>query len=220
MLCHKCNAEIADYSKFCSFCGEPIRNDEKKTAITEVSEIETNEAVKENTDQKNISVNTNELHAMPSKKVTRNNKKFYLLLILLAVIGSAVLLLQNICFHDWIPATCSTVETCSKCGETKDSELLPHTWIEATCTEPSRCSQCGKVQGEAKSHSINNMGVCATCGKAMGKDLTLANFEEYLSFRLSYSDIVSTVRRRIAYDKNGVIFHPTEIRIDGVNIST
>ena len=154
---------------------------------------------------------------------TEVQQKFILpksfVLIVLVLLGIGFLLSQDICFHKWLPATCTRAKTCSKCGEVKETALLPHNWLDATCTEPSRCSQCGKSLGKAKNHTVNDGWKCISCGEMIERELTIDNYREYLDFQVSYSDIASTVRRRIAYNENGGLFHPIEIRIDDVNIS-
>lgn len=39
----------------------------------------------------------------------------------------------------------------------------PHNWIPATCTEPEICSKCGKTQADALGHAWENRK-CVTCG--------------------------------------------------------
>ncbi len=48
--------------------------------------------------------------------------------------------------HDWSEATCTTLSTCSKCGETR-GELLPHTGGKATCRSGAICEVCGTAYG-------------------------------------------------------------------------
>ena len=49
--------------------------------------------------------------------------------------------------HDWSEATCTTLSTCSKCGETR-GELLPHTGGKATCISGAICEVCGNEYGD------------------------------------------------------------------------
>ena len=55
-------------------------------------------------------------------------------------------LISVLCNHVWIPADCTTPETCSKCGETR-GEAEGHTWLEATCTLMKRCEVCDAAMG-------------------------------------------------------------------------
>ena len=74
------------------------------------------------------------------------------------------------CDHNWIPATCTTPKTCSKCSAT-EGEANGHTWQEATCTTPKTCNVCSATEGAANGHSwsawtidnTNHSHVCTVC---------------------------------------------------------
>ena len=74
------------------------------------------------------------------------------------------------CGHDWIDATCTTVKTCSICGET-EGDVLGHSFTDyvsdgnATCTEDgtktAKCDNCDETNtiadvGSALKHSFTN----------------------------------------------------------------
>ncbi len=49
--------------------------------------------------------------------------------------------------HDFSAATCTTLSTCSRCGETR-GELLPHQGGKATCISCAVCELCGNEYGD------------------------------------------------------------------------
>lgn len=49
--------------------------------------------------------------------------------------------------HDWLAATCTAPETCSRCGITQ-GETLPHTGGKATCIDLAICEVCGNEYGK------------------------------------------------------------------------
>jgi DNA-directed RNA polymerase subunit RPC12/RpoP len=103
--------------------------------------------------------------------------------------------------HQWIPATCTSPETCRFCGQTQGlplghsaapadcstpsictrcgEELAPalgHEPSAATCTEPSVCTRCGQILEPALGHdwqeaSYDRAETCSRCGKTRGKPL-------------------------------------------------
>lgn len=95
------------------------------------------------------------------------------ILMLLAMTGCG-------CKHEWAEATCTTPETCVKCGATQ-GEAKGHEWQEATCTKPETCAACGETQGEAKGHdaawAVADTNIikatrtmkltCAVCGEVL-----------------------------------------------------
>ncbi len=106
-------------------------------------------------------------------------KKITVSLILLFVIA----LMSGCCLvHDWESATCTTAQTCSKCGET-EGEALGHVWLEATCESAKVCSTCGEAEGEALGHALTEANYqqaakCSICGESVGETLE-ADFEKY-----------------------------------------
>ena len=103
------------------------------------------------------------------------------------VMFSVCCMLTGCCIsHEWQEATCTTPETCAKCGKTQ-GEALGHTWVEATCAEPKHCSVCGETEGETLEHTWveasctepKHCEVCgATEGEPLGHTLTEANFQQ------------------------------------------
>lgn len=80
---------------------------------------------------------------------------------------------ETICFHDWLPADCTTPKTCSKCGETVGVEA-GHDWKEATCDTPKICEICGMESGNAQGHQWNEATfdapkTCSICGATEGE---------------------------------------------------
>ena len=68
------------------------------------------------------------------------------------------------CSHDFAEATCTTAQTCKKCGTT-NGKALGHNWKDATCTTPKTCQRCNTTEGKAKGHSLGAWSVtkAATC---------------------------------------------------------
>ncbi|MCD8010293.1 MAG: hypothetical protein LUF34_05805 [Lachnospiraceae bacterium] len=101
-------------------------------------------------------------------------KRKYMKLALL--VGALSVIMCGCCIqHDWVAATCTNPETCSKCGKTQ-GEALGHDWSEATCTEPQTCTVCGETQGEALGHdwseaTCTEPQTCTVCGETQGEAL-------------------------------------------------
>ena len=83
------------------------------------------------------------------------------------------------CNHEWSEATCKSLATCSKCGETT-GEFADHKWSEATCTAPETCSICGLTQGKLINHSGRD--TCSVC------NTNLINIWKYFIDKNSESD--------------------------------
>ncbi len=84
--------------------------------------------------------------------------------------------------HSWEEATCSAPKTCSVCGKTK-GEALDHTWTEATCSAPKTCSVCKATEGEVAPHDFSGASfqvaaTCSVCGASDGEPLQ-ADFDKY-----------------------------------------
>lgn len=84
-------------------------------------------------------------------------------------------LISVLCNHVWIPADCTTPETCSKCGETR-GEAEGHTWLEATCTLMKRCEVCDAAMGTPLGHKWQDATydapkTCQVCGATEGEPL-------------------------------------------------
>ncbi len=94
----------------------------------------------------------------------RNKKIVVVLLSLMMLVGAAfgfVSCEAYECSHKWTDATCTTVKTCSLCGET-EGELLDHKWEGGSCTESKTCALCGAKDGVTPGHTW----VDATCDEA------------------------------------------------------
>lgn len=79
------------------------------------------------------------------------------------------------CEHSWIAATCTSPQTCAKCGEAK-GEALSHQWVEATCNNPKTCSLCAFQVGDKLEHNwiaadCANPKTCALCALSEGQPL-------------------------------------------------
>ena len=75
--------------------------------------------------------------------------------------------------HQWKPATCTTAEICTLCGET-GGEALGHSMTDATCIAPAVCKICGETDGEALGHSMTEPtcktpSTCSRCGITEGE---------------------------------------------------
>ncbi len=77
----------------------------------------------------------------------------------------------DVCFHNWVDATCTAPKTCSVCGAI-EGDVLPHTWIDATCTAPKTCSVCHATEGVALGHDYVD-GTCSRCGDKL-VDITVS----------------------------------------------
>lgn len=79
------------------------------------------------------------------------------------------------CNHTWIPADCTTPETCSKCGKTR-GEATGHKVIDATCTTMKNCEVCGVIWGTPLGHkwqeaTYDTPKTCRVCGATEGTPL-------------------------------------------------
>ena len=80
--------------------------------------------------------------------------------------------------HDFINATCTSSQICSRCGLT-NGDALGHSYNDATCTKPRTCSRCKTTDGEKLGHDYSEATclepqICkrcsATSGDALGHD--------------------------------------------------
>lgn len=95
------------------------------------------------------------------------NKRNFSSLKLFVTIGCICLILtslaifSSVCFHEWTPATCTTPETCTKCGK-ETGTSLEHEWQMATCRAPKTCSLCNTTEGNIVYHAWSN-NKCVYC---------------------------------------------------------
>lgn len=78
----------------------------------------------------------------------------------------------TVCTHSFTQATCTTPQTCTKCGQTTGA-ALDHEYKDATCTERQTCIQCGNTQGWALGHAYSDATctaprTCSRCGSTQG----------------------------------------------------
>ena len=109
-----------------------------------------------------------------SKATKRKALVIGLTLCCILCIGS-LFLSKVICIHHWQAATCTTQETCLRCGK-KRGKLASHDFEEATCTHPRRCRVCGKEEGSKLDHvwkqaDCDHPKTCTVCGKTEGDAL-------------------------------------------------
>ena len=77
--------------------------------------------------------------------------------------------------HSWIPATCTSPQLCTSCGETAGNPL-GHDWLDATCTTKKMCSMCGISGGNKLDHiwldaTCTTEKTCSLCGITSGSKL-------------------------------------------------
>ena len=95
--------------------------------------------------------------------------------VLIAVVIAVGMLFatRTLCFHKWLPATCTSPEICTRCGRIH-GEPLPHRWTEADCTHPRTCMLCGLTDGEPLGHdwlaaTCTEPEICSRCGAEQGE---------------------------------------------------
>lgn len=102
-------------------------------------------------------------------------KPLFFCALLLCVVALAFIANAAFCNHTWIPASCTTSETCSKCGKTR-GEAAGHKWIDATCTTMKYCEVCGVTWGTPLGHkwqeaTYDTPKTCRVCGATEGTPL-------------------------------------------------
>ena len=50
-----------------------------------------------------------------------------------------------------------------------------HDWIPATCLTPKTCSRCNATRGRTAPHRINDSGICTDCGESFVRTITFQN---------------------------------------------
>ncbi|MBR6808496.1 MAG: S-layer homology domain-containing protein [Clostridia bacterium] len=63
--------------------------------------------------------------------------------------------------HVYVPANCTTDETCGVCGATRQG-AFGHKFTAATCVTPATCTRCGEIDGEVAGHNVVNKK-CTVC---------------------------------------------------------
>lgn len=73
----------------------------------------------------------------------------------------AMLVLPDNGLHVYVPADCTTAETCVVCGATRQA-ALGHKFTVATCVTPATCTRCGEINGGVAGHNLVNYK-CTLC---------------------------------------------------------
>lgn len=63
--------------------------------------------------------------------------------------------------HSYIPATCTTAESCTVCGTVRTG-AYGHKFTPATCIKPATCQRCGEINGGIVAHNVE-YGKCTVC---------------------------------------------------------
>ncbi len=64
---------------------------------------------------------------------------------------------------------------CSVCSDKKTAKIMGgHNWLDATCTTPERCSRCNITDGEKLGHTCKT-GTCERCHKYVTIEVMLPN---------------------------------------------
>ncbi|MGN0706938.1 MAG: hypothetical protein ACI4JC_02950 [Faecalibacterium sp.] len=113
--------------------------------------------------------------------------------------------------HDWIAATCTAPETCSKCGKTR-GEAVGHSWTEATCTSPKTCTVCGTTEGRKLTHVFGpwsdadvfyslaqkiSTRKCTLCGTMESKTVPITRLHDGSKFFISPDDLIIRMKAEL-----------------------
>lgn len=97
-------------------------------------------------------------------------KKYLFKTLFIVILLFVVLLFASACAceHEWKPATCTTPQICSKCGEVQGT-ALGHNYSNATCDDPEKCLRCWQTRGVALGHTVTcaDEKPCSRCGKIL-----------------------------------------------------
>ncbi len=98
----------------------------------------------------------------------RNKKTPPKWLLYVAVIAALTLMIflivSTTCIHEYTPATCTTPETCIKCGAIQGN-ALGHSWKIISCDKPRICSRCGEQSNTITEHDWHISGDEISCKK-------------------------------------------------------
>lgn len=209
MICNKCKKEFPDEFPFCTYCGEkvtkkstaaPLFNTapkQRRSAETSVPKQQpvVNPSAPKIQVQPAATVGDGHKISTDDRSVKRKIKALSVLVVaLVAIIVILVIYFIGSCQHVFSAATCSSPQTCEKCGETV-GEALVHSvsaWEnvkQSTCTENGEergiCTLCNQIvtqQTETAAHvagnwetklPINENGKgrrelrCAVCGEVI-----------------------------------------------------
>ena len=102
---------------------------------------------------------------------SNNKRKWIVVGIIIAILALFLIFRHR---HHFMPATCTTPETC-ECGEIR-GVALGHSWVDATCEENQYCRVCGEIGEEKLGHDYEaatciQPKTCTRCGITEGDAL-------------------------------------------------
>lgn len=121
----------------------------------------------------NAAIRTSSVSHSEIPKAPRKNFPIIPALLVFAVIIIAGLTAFFFTYHIWTEPDCASASVCRICGKTGTAAPLGHHWQTATCTTPDTCTRCGVTSGEALGHAwqaatCETAKFCSNCGQEDG----------------------------------------------------